>query len=94
MLDYFGIFTRGGALLWTLQFTALRHSPIEALNALVRGCLLEERLSETSFTFSPKQGAQQTLKWTFHNVRVEPSDLVWRSEPGCPRRLILAICPP
>ena len=69
MLDYFGIFTRGGALLWTLQFTALRHSPLEALNALIRTCLLEERSGEHTFTFVPKAGAHQALKWTFHNVR-------------------------
>eukprot|EP00798_Chlamydomonas_sp_ICE-L_P027481 gene27481-4787_t len=67
MLDYFGIFSRGGALLWTLQFTALRHSPVEAVNALIRSCLLEERSSEQTFTFAPKSGAHQALKWTFHN---------------------------
>jgi hypothetical protein len=70
MLDYFAIFTKGGALLWTLQFTAaLKHSPIDALNALVRGCLLEERASDAAFTYQPKTGAAQSLKWTFHNVR-------------------------
>lgn len=68
MLDSFSIFTRGGALLWTLQFTALRHSPLEAINALIRGCLLEERSSDATFTYTPKTGAQQSLKWTFHNV--------------------------
>ncbi|KIZ06391.1 Signal recognition particle receptor subunit alpha [Monoraphidium neglectum] len=68
MLDYFAIFTKGGALLWTLQFTAaLKHSPIDALNALVRGCLLEERASDAAFTYQPKTGAAQSLKWTFHN---------------------------
>ncbi|KAI8474960.1 MAG: SRP54-type protein [Monoraphidium minutum] len=68
MLDYFAIFTKGGALLWTLQFTAaLKHSPGDALNALVRGCLLEERGSDAAFTYQPKAGAAQSLKWTFHN---------------------------
>mmetsp|Transcript_10210 Transcript_10210/g.30822 ORF Transcript_10210/g.30822 Transcript_10210/m.30822 type:complete len:646 (-) Transcript_10210:82-2019(-) len=67
MLDYFAIFTRGGALLWTLQFTTLRHNPLEAINALVRDCLLEERSSDAAFTYAPKAGAAQTLKWTFHN---------------------------
>ncbi len=67
MLDYVAIFERGGALLWMLQFTTLRHSPVEAINALIRGCLLEERLNETTFTFTPKAGAAQALKWTFHN---------------------------
>jgi hypothetical protein len=70
MLDYFAIFTKGGALLWTLQFTAaLKHSPVDALNTLIRGCLLEERSAESAFTYQPKAGAAQTLKWTFHNVR-------------------------
>jgi signal recognition particle receptor subunit alpha len=70
MLDYFAIFTKGGALLWTLQFTtAIKHNPIEALNALIRGCLLEERSADTVFTFTPKTGPQQTLKWAFDNVR-------------------------
>lgn len=67
MLDSFTIFTRGGALLWALQFTTLRHSPAEAINALIKGCLLEERSGETTFTYVPKTGAHQALKWTFHN---------------------------
>lgn len=68
MLDYFGVFTKGGALLWTLQLTtALKHNPVEALNALIRTCLLEERSGESTFTYTPKAGAAQTLKWTFHN---------------------------
>jgi hypothetical protein len=69
MLDYFAIFTKGGALLWTLQFTtALKHNPLDALNALIRTCLLEERSGDAAFTYAPKVGAQQALKWTFHNV--------------------------
>lgn len=70
MLDYFAIFTKGGALLWTLQFTtaALKQSPVDALNALIRGCLLEERSATSTFTFTPKAGPAQSLKWTFHNV--------------------------
>jgi signal recognition particle receptor subunit alpha len=69
MLDYFAIFTKGGALLWTLQFTsALKHNPLEALNALIKTCLLEERSADNAFTFSPKLGAAQSLKWTFDNV--------------------------
>eukprot|EP00882_Tetradesmus_deserticola_P003898 GHRQ01004122.1.p1 GENE.GHRQ01004122.1~~GHRQ01004122.1.p1 ORF type:complete len:585 (+),score=268.56 GHRQ01004122.1:235-1989(+) len=68
MLDYFAIFTKGGALLWTLQFTtALKHNPLDALNALIRTCLLEERSGDAAFTYAPKVGAQQVLKWTFHN---------------------------
>lgn len=69
MLDYFAIFTKGGALLWTLQFTtALKHNPLDALNALIRGCLLEERSADSAYTYQPKAGATQSLKWTFHNV--------------------------
>jgi signal recognition particle receptor subunit alpha len=69
MLDYFAIFTKGGALLWTLQFTAaLKHNPVDALNALIRTCLLEERSADSTFYFTPKAGAAQALKWTFHNV--------------------------
>jgi hypothetical protein len=68
MLDYFAIFTKGGALLWTLQFTALKHNPVEAINALIRTCLLEERSAESTYTYTPKIGAAQALKWTFHNV--------------------------
>ncbi|MEW5317619.1 MAG: hypothetical protein WDW38_008903 [Sanguina aurantia] len=67
MLDHFAVFTRGGALLWALQFTSLRHSPVEAVNALIKNCLLEERSSDTTFTYTPKAGAAQSLKWTFHN---------------------------
>ncbi|KAF6256404.1 SRP54-type protein, partial [Scenedesmus sp. NREL 46B-D3] len=56
------------ALLWTLQFTtALKHNPLDALNALIRTCLLEERSGDAAFTYAPKVGAQQALKWTFHN---------------------------
>ncbi len=69
MLDYFCVFTRGGALLWTLQFAALRHSPVDALNALIKTCLLEERSNDSTFVYVPKTGAHQTLKWTFHNVQ-------------------------
>ncbi|PNH11598.1 Signal recognition particle receptor subunit alpha [Tetrabaena socialis] len=67
MLDFVAAFERGGALLWMLQFTTLRHNPVDAINALVRGCLLEERLGENTFSFAPKSGAPQSVKWTFHN---------------------------
>uniref|UniRef100_A0A7S0VHA4 Signal recognition particle receptor alpha subunit N-terminal domain-containing protein n=1 Tax=Polytomella parva TaxID=51329 RepID=A0A7S0VHA4_9CHLO len=67
MLDYFAVFSRGGILLWALQFAAGRHSPVEALNCLVKSCLLEERSGENTFTFTPASGSPQALKWTFHN---------------------------
>lgn len=67
MLDYFAIFTRGGALLWTLQFATLRHNPVEALNALICNILLEEKAGERTYTYVPKNGAHQMLKWTFDN---------------------------
>ncbi|KAK9815382.1 hypothetical protein WJX72_002707 [[Myrmecia] bisecta] len=65
MLDYFAIFTKGGALLWTIQLTALRGTPVDYL---IRTCLLEERSGESSFTYSPPQGAGYTMKWTLHNA--------------------------
>lgn len=72
MLDYFAVFHKGGALLWTLQFTtALKHNPLEALNALIRTCLLEERSGESVFHFTPKSGAAQSVKWAFHNVSAQ-----------------------
>jgi hypothetical protein len=69
MLDYFGIFTKGGALLWTLQVTALKHNPVEAINALIRTCLLDEKQGERVFEFQPRGGASQSVKWSFDNVR-------------------------
>jgi hypothetical protein len=65
MLDYFCIFSKGGAMLWTWQLTALRGSPVEAL---IRTCLLEERSGEQSFTYKPPVGSSYTLKWTLDNV--------------------------
>lgn len=65
MLDSFCIFTKGGALLWTIQLAALRGDPV---NALIRTCLLEERLGESSFSYTPPSGSAYTMKWTLHNV--------------------------
>eukprot|EP00803_Ostreobium_quekettii_P003817 evm.model.scf_3036.1 EVM.evm.TU.scf_3036.1 scf_3036:800-5962(+) len=64
MLDYFCIFARGGALLWTYQLTALKGSPVDTL---VRSCLLEERVGDRSYNYQPPQGAAYCLKWTLHN---------------------------
>lgn len=64
MLDSFCIFTKGGALLWTIQLAALRGDPV---NALIRTCLLEERLGESSFSYTPPSGSAYTMKWTLHN---------------------------
>lgn len=64
MLDSFCIFTKGGALLWTMQLAALRGDPV---NALIRTCLLEERLGESSFSYTPPSGSAYTMKWTLHN---------------------------
>ncbi len=69
MLDYFAIFTKGGALLWAFQLTALKGDP---LNALVRECLLEDRSAERSYTYSAGAGGGYTLKWSFNNVRRPP----------------------
>ena len=65
MLDYFAIFTKGGALLWAFQLTALKGDP---LNALVRECLLEDRSAERSYTYNTGAGGGYTLKWSFNNV--------------------------
>eukprot|EP00210_Caulerpa_lentillifera_P001545 g1483.t1 len=64
MLDYFAIFARGGALLWTFQLAALRGDPI---GALIKDCLLEDRAGNESYDYTPNQGAPYTLKWTLHN---------------------------
>ena len=66
MLDYFAIFTKGGALLWAFQLTALKGDPV---NALVRECLLEDRSAERSYTYNAGAGGGYTLKWSFNNVR-------------------------
>eukprot|EP00891_Asterochloris_glomerata_P006558 jgi/Astpho2/6558/e_gw1.00099.7.1_t len=67
MLDYFCIFTKGGALLWTIQLTALRGNPIDVLVRSVRNCLLEERSGERSFSWTPVGRPPLTMKWTLHN---------------------------
>jgi len=64
MLDYFCIFTKGGAILWTFQLAALKGEPVQAL---IRTCLLEERSAEKSFSYTPKDGAAYTLKWRLSN---------------------------
>ena len=65
MLDYFAIFTRGGALLWTFQLAALRGDPV---GSLIRDCFLEDRAGSDSYDYAPPQGAPYTLKWSFHNA--------------------------
>ena len=67
MLDAFCIFTKGGALLWTIQLATLRGDPV---NTLIRTCLLEERLGESSFSYTPPSGSGYAMKWTLHNVRL------------------------
>eukprot|EP01025_Chloroclados_australasicus_P004201 TRINITY_DN11008_c0_g1_i1.p1 TRINITY_DN11008_c0_g1~~TRINITY_DN11008_c0_g1_i1.p1 ORF type:complete len:630 (+),score=87.38 TRINITY_DN11008_c0_g1_i1:175-2064(+) len=65
MLEYFCIFAKGGALLWTFQLSqVLRGDPI---NDLVKNCLLEDRAGEKGWTYTPKHGAPYTLKWSMHN---------------------------
>lgn len=67
MLEYLAIFTRGGALLWTFgQLLNIKGDPI---NALIRNCLLEDRIGEGGYIYRPTGGTPYTLKWTFHNVR-------------------------
>jgi len=64
MLEYFCIFSKGGAILWTFQLAALKGNPIQAL---INTCLLEERSAEKSFTYTPKDGTPYSLKWRLHN---------------------------
>ena len=45
--------------------TALRGNPVDAL---IRNWLLEERSGESSFSYTPPNGAAYSLKWTLHNV--------------------------
>jgi Signal recognition particle, alpha subunit, N-terminal len=75
MLDYFAIFTKGGALLWAFQLTALKGDPVDAL---VRSCLLEERSAQSSFTYAPPGAASYTLKWSFHNASADLLLCWWR----------------
>ena len=63
MLDAFYVFTRGGLILWSFQWTALTGVPVDSL---IRSCLLEERAGERSWSYVT-EGAAYTLKWTFHN---------------------------
>lgn len=94
MLDYFAIFTKGGALLWTLQFTtALKSNPIDALNALIRTCLLEERSSDSVFNYAPRTGASQALKWTFHNVSCSQASCTQADDPQSHHQSIRLIDP-
>ena len=66
MLDYFCIFTKGGALLWAMSFTTvLKGDPV---NTLIRACLLEERTGDSSFGYTSPSGGAYTLKWTLNNV--------------------------
>jgi len=37
------------------------------VDALIRNCLLEERVGDKSYNYKPPQGASYTLKWTLHN---------------------------
>ncbi|GAB4818620.1 hypothetical protein N2152v2_005666 [Parachlorella kessleri] len=65
MLDYFCIFTKGGALLWAMSFTTvLKGDPV---NTLIRACLLEERTGDSSFGYTSPSGGAYTLKWTLNN---------------------------
>eukprot|EP00892_Ulva_mutabilis_P008026 jgi/Ulvmu1/5596/UM023_0133.1 len=65
MLEYLAIFTQGGALLWTFgQLLNIKGDPI---NALIRNCLLEDRIGEGGYVYRPSGGTPYTLKWTFHN---------------------------
>ena len=66
MLDYFCIFSKGGTLLWALSFVgSLKGDPV---NALIRGCLLEERAGQAAYEYIVPSGGAYTLKWSLNNV--------------------------
>jgi signal recognition particle receptor subunit alpha len=56
-----------GATAAAADAAAVPRAQLDAINSLVRSVLLEERSGEQSYTHTPRQGAAQTLKWTFHN---------------------------
>lgn len=67
MLDAVVCFSKGGAVLWAVGQLLTVHG--NAINTLVRQCLLEDRGGESSFTYQPAAGVPYTLKWTLDNVR-------------------------
>ncbi len=74
MLDAFVVFTKGGVLLWTLQAlgsSGKSSSSLDAINALISTCLLEERSASRTFLYTPRGGGggTQALKWAYHNAR-------------------------
>eukprot|EP00890_Picochlorum_soloecismus_P006160 jgi/Picsp_1/6545/NSC_03888-R1_signal recognition particle receptor len=64
MLDQISIFTKGGVLLWTKTFAAVRGDPV---NTLIRTCLLEDRTGDSSFAYTAPLGGSYTIKWLFNN---------------------------
>ena len=64
MLDQVSIFTKGGVLLWTKIFAAVKGDPV---NTLIRTCLLEDRTGDSSFSYTAPLGGSYTIKWLFNN---------------------------
>ena len=69
MLDYFCVFTKGGTLLWALSFVGGAGLKGDPVNALIRGCLLEERAGQGAFEYLIPSGGAYALKWALNNVR-------------------------
>ncbi|CAG9463108.1 unnamed protein product [Pedinophyceae sp. YPF-701] len=63
MIDCFAIISRGGAVLWQQQGSALKGDPV---GALIRQHLAEERLDE-AFDYSPSPGVSYGVKWLSSN---------------------------
>ncbi|KAI7883066.1 P-loop containing nucleoside triphosphate hydrolase protein, partial [Lichtheimia hyalospora FSU 10163] len=59
MLDFFGILTKGGFVLWEKTFTPLHGSPVDAL---IKNVLIEERAGTDIFYKD-----SYAMKWTFSN---------------------------
>ncbi|KAF2075987.1 hypothetical protein CYY_002694 [Polysphondylium violaceum] len=59
MLDNFTIVTKGGIVLWSMEWAKLKGSPI---NKMIKKVLLEERSADSSYNTD-----NYSLKWTFAN---------------------------
>lgn len=59
MIDYFTVLNKRGYVLYTQHFAKLK---VNAIDALIRDVLLEERGGDNSYTIGP-----YSLKWTFAN---------------------------
>mmetsp|Transcript_3239 Transcript_3239/g.8016 ORF Transcript_3239/g.8016 Transcript_3239/m.8016 type:complete len:600 (-) Transcript_3239:461-2260(-) len=64
MLDYFGVFSLGGYVLWQYEWMALKGSPI---GAFIQSCIIEQRASTRQFAYAGPQSVSYTIKWEQSN---------------------------